>query len=212
MRFTTPAKIAANQANAQRSTGPRTETGKAIAARNNTRHGFTGAFSVLLWENQSEFDALLTGLRTEHQPATPTETALVEKMAQALWLAKRALLLQELTFNIELPVCDDEKQLALYIRYQTTHDRAFHKSLNQLSRLRAEKRKAEIGFESQQHKKADQTRREANENRKQELHRFAVLLAEAKFEHQDLLNMNLQHSISPVLGAETRPMEAQKAA
>ena len=210
--MSTPAQITANQSNAQRSTGPRSEAGKAIAARNNTRYGFTGVFSVLLWENQSEFDALLAGLRTEHQPATPTETALIEKMAQALWLGKRALLLQELTFKIEMPVCLDEKQLALYIRYQTTHDRAFHRSLNQLLKLRAEKRKQEIGFESQQQKKADQTRREAVENRKQELHRYNVLLAEAKVDHQDLLNMNLRHSIDPLSSPETRPTEAPKAA
>ncbi len=217
--MTTPAQIAANQVNAQRSTGPRTEAGKAIAARNNTRYGFTGAFSVLLWENQSEFDALLTGLRTEHQPATPTETALVEKMAQALWLGKRALLLQETTFNIEMPACLDEKQLALYIRYQTTHDRAFHKCLNQLLKLRAEKRKAEIGFESQERKRkeeaqkqADQMRREASENRKQELHRYNVLLAEAKFEHQDFQNFILRHSAAAASNGETCPVEAPKAA
>ncbi len=104
-----------------------------------------------------------------------------------------------------MPVCLDEKQLALYIRYQTTHDRAFHKCLNQLLKLRAEKRKAEIGFESQQQKKADQTRREAGENRKQELHRYAVLLAEAKADHQDLQNMNLRHSIDPLSSTESHP-------
>ena len=167
---------------------------------------------MLIWEDQGEFDALLTGLNAEHQPSTPTETVLVEKMAQALWLGKRAQLLQELTFKIEIPVCIDEKQLALFIRYQTTHDRAFHRCLNQLLKLRTEKRKAEIGFESQQQKKADQGRREATESRKQELHRYAVLLAEAKVDHQNLLNMNLQHSMGTVSSTENRPNEAQKAA
>ena len=206
--MSTSAQISANQSNAQRSTGPKTELGKAIASRNNFRYGFTGVFSVLPWESQADFDALLTGLLTEHQPSTPTETALVEKMAQTLWLSKRALLMQELTFKLEIPASLDEKQLAVYLRYQTTHDRAFHRCLDQFLKLRAEKRKAEIGFESQERKrieqsqkKADQTRREANENRKQELHRFAVLLAEAKFEHQDWQNFNLR-----------RPTEAPKAA
>ena len=40
----------------------------------------------------------------------------------------------------------DDKRLALYLRYETTHERAFHKCLNELLRIRAEKRKAEIGF------------------------------------------------------------------
>ena len=212
MKFTTAAQITANQSNAQRSTGPRTPEGKAISALNNFRHGFSGAFTVLPWESQEEFDMLLGALRAEHRPSGLTETILVDKMAQALWLTKRAVVLQHITFNHQMPGCDDQKQLALYLRYETTHDRIFHKCLNQLLKLRAEKRKQEIGFESQKQKAADQTRREAAENRKQELHRYAVLLGEAKVDHQELLNMNLRHSMAPVSSAENRPMEAQTAA
>jgi hypothetical protein len=155
---------------------------------------------------------LLGALREEHKPSGITETILVDKMAQAFWLTKRAVVLQHITFNHELPGCSNPKRLALYLRYETTHDRIFHKCLNELLKLRAEKRKQEIGFESQQQKKADQTRREAGENRKHELHRFAVLLAKAKVDHQDLQNMNLRHSIAPVPSIETRSMEAQIAA
>ena len=43
----TEAKIEANQANAQLSTGPRTEQGKAISSFNSLRHGLT-AMTVLL--------------------------------------------------------------------------------------------------------------------------------------------------------------------
>jgi hypothetical protein len=155
---------------------------------------------------------LLGALREEHKPSGITETMLVDKMAQAFWLTRRAVVLQHTTFNHELPGCSAPKRLALYMRYETTHDRIFHKCLNELLKLRAEKWKQEIGFESQQQKKADQTRREAVENRKQELHRYAVLLAEAKADHQDLQNMNLRHSTAPVPSTETRAMEAQKAA
>ena len=211
----TSAQVTANQSNAQQSTGPKTPQGKAIAARNNLRYGFTGVFSVLPWENQGEFDALFTALCNEHQPASPTEAALIEKMAQALWLGKRALLLQEVTFNLEMPACIDEKQLALFIRYQTTHDRAFHKCLDQLLKLRAEKRKQEIGFESQKrkrkeddHKQADQTRREAAENRKQELHHYGVLLSEAKLDHQLLLNSNIQSVNASITRQEQEPIAA----
>src|SRR4051794_669070 len=152
MKFSTPAQVAANQANTQHSTGPRTAAGKAISAMNNFRHGFTGAFSVLPWENHDEFDMLLGALRDEHKRSGLTETMLVDRMAQALWFSKRALMLQHVTFNQNMPTCDDPKQLALYIRYQTTNERAFHKCLNDLMKLRADKRKQEIGFESQQHR------------------------------------------------------------
>src|SRR5438270_14072868 len=83
MRFATSAQVAANQSNAQHSTGPKTWEGKAVSARNNFRHGFTGAFTVLPWEDQNEFDMLLGALREEHTPSGITETMLVDKMAQA---------------------------------------------------------------------------------------------------------------------------------
>ncbi len=182
--MSTAAQIAANQQNAQHSTGPKTEAGRAASCLNNFRHGFAGAFTVLPSEDQEEFDTLLHGLRDEHQPQTLTETLLVEKMAQHHWLVQRALQLQELTIAAKMSMRDQERQFALYIRYQTTNERAFHRSLNDLLKLRAERRKAEIGFERQKREQAEQARRDAAEKRKQELHEATVWLAEAKANRQ----------------------------
>jgi hypothetical protein len=212
MHTATPAQVAANQVNAQRSTGPKTAAGKAISAMNNFRHGFNGAFTVLPWEKQDEFDLLLEALRDEHKPSGVTETVLVDRMAQALWLSKRAVMLQHVNFNHNLPTCDDPKQLALYIRYQTTNERAFHKSLNDLLKLRAEKRKQEIGFESQEQRRNEEARRQNRENRKQERHRYDILLAEAKVDHQELLNLNIRHAATVASVCENRPLAAEKAA
>ncbi len=178
------AQVAANRANAQLSTGPKSDAGKAASSQNNFRHGFTGAFGVLPTEKQEEFDALLAGLRAEHAPAGITETLLVEKMAHSWWLTQRALALQNTCFSGEEI---DQKQLALFLRYQTANERAFYKALNELLKLRAERRKAEIGFESQQH-------RQAAEKRRQELHKWKVLRAEAEVDHRVLLNLNRQTS------------------
>jgi low affinity Fe/Cu permease len=206
------AQIAANQSNAQCSSGPKTAAGKAIVAQNNFRHGFTGAFRVLPWESQDDYSALQLVLEKEHQPATPSEELLVESMAQSYWLRKRALVLQNTCFTGESPDSVNEKELALYIRYQNTHDRAFHRSLNDLLKLRAEKRKQEIGFESQKQKQAEETRRAAVENRKQELHRWNVLLGEAKVEHQYALTANQRlPQIVAAIEQEER-MEAQQVA
>jgi len=210
--MTTSVQVAANQANAQHSTGPKTPEGKAVSARNNFRHGCSGAFTVLPWESQAEFDLLLGSLRDEHKPSGLTETILVDKMAQAIWLSKRALMLQHVTFNQELPTCDDPKQLALYLRYQTTNERAFHKCLNDLLSLRSEKRKQEIGFESQQHKEADHTRREAAETRKQCLHKWDVLLAQAKVDNQELQNMRLETPEHRIHGRIERMIAPENAA
>ncbi len=212
MKSVSEAQLNANQANAQLSRGPKTPEGKAASARNHFSHGLTGEFTVLPWENQEEFNNLLVGLRDEHKPSTLTENLLIGKMAQAAWLSKRAATLQHTTFNHNLPGCDDQKQLALYMRYQTTHDRAFHKCLNELLKLRAEKRKEQIGFESQSHKQADQTRRAAAETRKQEVHKWHVLLAEAKVDHQQILTINARHASLAASLKENPPLFSENAA
>jgi len=204
--MSTEAQICANQKNAQHSTGPKTETGKASSSLNNFRHGLTrNRFVVLDSEDQDEFDHVLCGMRFEFQPETMNEAILVEKMAQSYWLAKRAVDLQDSCLA-------DEKQLALYLRYQTTHDRAYRGALNDLLKLRAEKRKAEIGFESQKRQEAMLTVRQAAEKRKQDVHEFAVLLAEAKLTHQQVLTSNLELDRTLAEIAHTRAAEAQKAA
>ncbi len=205
--MSTQAQVAANQANAQHSTGPKSDTGKAISCQNNFRHGFAGAFRVISSENAGEFNHLVQQLTEEHQPVTPTETLLVTEMAQSWWLRTRALTLQNTCFTDSI----DEKQLALYLRYQTTNERAFHKSLNDLLKLRAEKRKAEIGFESQQRKQAEEARRQAVENRRQELHKWSVLLAQAKVDNQELQNMKLETPEDRISGRVDRVIAAETA-
>jgi hypothetical protein len=181
--MSTESQIEANRENAKLSCGPKSEAGKAAAALNNTRHGLAGAFRVLPTESQSEFDALLAILRDEHQPATFTETALVEAMAQHHWLRQRALHLESSCYDPATGQPTDPKQLALWLRYQTTHERGFHKALNDLLKLRAARRKDQIGFESQQ-------RAERDDKRKQERHQWDILLAEAKVDGQQLHDLN----------------------
>src|SRR5690348_7664000 len=140
--MSTQAQIAANQANAQLSTGPKSEAGRAAAARNNFRHGLS---------TSSEFWVLPSERQTDYL---------------------------------------DDRKLALYLRYQTTHERAFHKALNDLLKLRAEKRKAEIGFERQERARATETRRQEHHEMKKERHKWEILLAEVKVEGQQLRDLN----------------------
>jgi hypothetical protein len=191
--MSTPAQIAANQANAQLSTGAKTEEGKAISSRNHTSHGLTyrgGMFILLPWENAQEFDQLVVDLKSEHRPMCRTELILVERMAQHHWLRNRAGLLQSNCFHEDGGV--DEKRLALYLRYQTTHERAFHKCLNDLLKLRAEKRKTEIGFEAEKRVKEEHTRKEEQHQMKKEGHKWAITLSEAKIYHQQTLTDRLK--------------------
>jgi hypothetical protein len=95
----TPAQILANQANAQLSTGPRTEEGRARSAANSTKHGLSSAFRVLPHEDQDEFNDLLDKAREDHEPATEHQAFLVEQMVKTHWLLVRAQRLEARAFE-----------------------------------------------------------------------------------------------------------------
>ena len=191
--MSTAAQIAANQANAQKSSGPKTPEGKTISSLNRLRHGLTGGFALLEGEDPAEYNQLHLNFQDEHKPTSFSEEVLVERMAQHHWLRLRSLELQRLTLeDPDRSMKDRERSLALYLRYQTTNERAFSKCLSDLLKLRSERRKAQIGFESHQLKQADQARKQSIENRKLDLHKMEVFLAEGKAEHQQLLNSRLE--------------------
>ncbi len=209
----TEAQISANQANAQKSTGPTSEIGKANSSQNNFRHGFAGEFCLLPTEDPKAYERLRTSFQVDHNPFGVTESLLVERMAQHHWLRARAIQLQNAT--LALPTNDQkdaDRQFALYIRYQTTNERAFSKCLSDLLKLRSERRKDKIGFESQQLKKDDLARKQQIENRKQELHKCDIWLAEAKAEHQELLNHRLETPETRMPNRVQRILARQQAA
>ena len=215
--MTTPSQVEANQTNAQRSTGPRTPEGRSISALNNFRHGLAGTFRILDWESQQEFDELFASLRQEHAPTTPTETVLVESLAQHFWFAQRAMRLQERCLHTGFQDPGDEKRFLLYLRYQTTHERAFHHSLNQLLKLRAEKRKQQIGFESQQRKEADELRkqaaeapRQAAEIRQQQMHEARLRAVNAQTAEREIDTEIRQTIEAPLPGRVRIPFDALK--
>jgi len=90
---TTDKQIAANRKNAAKSTGPTTESGKAIAARNSLKHGLLAKEIVISAgegaESQEQFDALLANLHTQFSPQGALEEMLVEKIAVAYWRLRR---------------------------------------------------------------------------------------------------------------------------
>jgi len=94
------AQIAANRANAARSTGPRTAQGKDRVSRNGLKHGNRarkhGAFSVALLsdESQADFIALRETYLNLCQPANEIQYFLVARMALAAWRLKRLALLE----------------------------------------------------------------------------------------------------------------------
>ena len=137
------------------STGPRTSTGKATSSRNSFKHGLASGAIVVPGENPAAFDALLADLTADHAPANSTEELLVHEVAQSYWLMNRATRLQNSCFTGDEVDC---KQLALFLRYRTTYERAFHKALGTLIRLKKQRESATRQFVSQNSGKQVQPR------------------------------------------------------
>jgi hypothetical protein len=125
----TAAQIHANQLNARHSTGPNSPEGKQTSSRNRTTHGLcydNQSFYLLEDEDPRKFAELRARLEAEYQPQTETERILVQRLADHEWLRTRALRLQH-SCLFENGHVLATGQLALYLRYQTTHERAFYK-------------------------------------------------------------------------------------
>ncbi|HTS49656.1 MAG TPA: hypothetical protein VMH05_17005 [Bryobacteraceae bacterium] len=78
-----------NRANAQHSTGPRTEAGKQHSSLNALRHGLTAASPVLPSEDSASYESHRRQFMDEYQPATPTETQLVQELIDTSWRLNR---------------------------------------------------------------------------------------------------------------------------
>ncbi len=82
-------QIEANRRNAQRSTGPRTRTGKAAAKLNSLKHGLLAEQPVLPDEDGAAFEALRHELIKQFDPVGVIETQLVERIAGLIWRLRR---------------------------------------------------------------------------------------------------------------------------
>jgi hypothetical protein len=141
--MSSPAQVAANQANSKLSTGPTSPDGKAASSQNNLKYGLTcRTFHVRPCESQEDFARYANAVIDYYQPANIIEETLVRKMAQHHLCSQRALLAQDRCFFEErgVSLCTDpalQRELALYLRYQGEHDRAFHKCRQEMDKIQA---------------------------------------------------------------------------
>lgn len=144
--MSTSAQRTANRKNASHSSGPTSASGKATCSLNSLKHGLASSHLIIPGESEEEFNTLLTGLLTHHQPQNITETMLVQDMAKYHWLADRALHLQNNAIALE-------KDFAIFIRYHNANERAYHRAFAALNALR-KTQLAEIGSASKAAEKA----------------------------------------------------------
>ena len=82
-------QLRANHANAQLSTGPRTEEGKQVSRLNGLRHGLTGQVSIMTEDNRREHDAFCNPITARLNPDGPLELQLANMIAHDYWRLNR---------------------------------------------------------------------------------------------------------------------------
>jgi hypothetical protein len=96
------AQVLANRLNAQKSTGPRTDAGKAAVAQNAVRHGLLAQQAVIRGEDPGEFEFYRGQMLGELAPAGAMESMLAERVVGLAWRLRRAERIQAEVFDAML--------------------------------------------------------------------------------------------------------------
>jgi hypothetical protein len=127
---TSPARLAANAANAQHSTGPRTSEGKSRSSQNASKHGLTAREVIIAPGEQEIFDNLLADLEADVKPQGAIQQTLFNELAATAWNLRRVRLLEAEPRNQDNP-----NELDRLARHHTRIERSFHRCLKELKAL-----------------------------------------------------------------------------
>ncbi len=222
-----PARIAANQANAQHSTGPKTAEGKSKASLNAVTTALTGRTVLLAQEDVTLYEKHLAGYHHQFQPSTEVECVLVQAIADTEWrLGRIPHLILALEAKARIELADTYNHLDAAERGVQIELEAFLKYEKQLRNLQLQ--------ESRLHRRREKDmaelrtlQRERDSRRAQELAVAAKLYLAAQHENQpfDPADLGFDFSIvdvesylkdqranaipkHPVFGSETAPASA----
>ncbi|MBV9300937.1 MAG: hypothetical protein JOY62_15255 [Acidobacteriaceae bacterium] len=133
-----PSRAEINRANAQHSTGPRTDEGKRISSQNSFKHGLYSKQLVLPNESAAELDELRAKLRSEHQPVNTTEEILVNEIAENFWRLRRMRSLETHTMQ-RTDFSQWLGMLPTIHRAMASAERSLHKALSTLRQLQRDR-------------------------------------------------------------------------
>src|SRR5215216_5566750 len=91
LNTTSEERMAANRANAHKSTGPKTPEGKAAAKRNAVKHGILSREVLVSGEDHQELTALQEWFEKDLQPVGPMEVMLMGQIVATHWRLRRVL-------------------------------------------------------------------------------------------------------------------------
>ena len=150
-----------NRANAQKSTGPRTEAGKQRSCLNALRHGLTGQTVVLPSDDLVAYQRHCQELHDQYHPKNPMEIQLTQTLADLSWRLNRIAAIEtnmlalgawehSLSVDAEDEQMHDALTMAKAFRIESQsftnlslHEHrlslCFHKALKELREIQAER-------------------------------------------------------------------------
>ena len=166
-----------NRLNAAKSTGPRTEAGKAAAALNALRHGLLARELLVKGESKENFAIFAAGVRERLAPDGELESFVVNRVISAAWRLRRAVAVEAALFTTENghigAVPDGLGKMQILSRYEVTLERSLYKALESLDHLRRgqgsdDVRQELVAMKAALDKKLDQLSRRHAEQKSQE--------------------------------------------
>jgi hypothetical protein len=124
-----------------KSTGPRTEGGKATASKNALKHGICSTHILVSpGESRTEYDTLLSGLCEHFKPIGTLEEILVEKLAVLIWRYRRLIYTEAAEIRAgaiqwKFDLNSNPNVLDRLPRYEASIERSFDRTLTQLERI-----------------------------------------------------------------------------
>lgn len=143
-------KLAANRANAQRSTGPQTSAGKQRSSHNSYKHGFFGLRlfpnNKLIARDGEDYNRIYTAYWYHYAPVGDLEKLCVEKIAVESLRQARLLGHEQDIFAWGAPF--EARSIDKLVRYESSVSRQLEKAIEQLERLQEERQADSNRFES----------------------------------------------------------------
>jgi hypothetical protein len=136
------AKLEANRANAAKSTGPRTDEGKARSARNSTKHGLSSRELVIRPEERADFEQLQNDLVDDLRPDGALQDILFAQIVHASWNLRRVRTLEAGLFTGDSdPLADEQNEARLdrLDRYAQRFERTLLRAIKELRRLQTDR-------------------------------------------------------------------------
>ena len=146
-------QITTNRANAQFSTGPRTEAGKSRTAQNARKHGLTSSHLIVADSDREAFESMSQALTSVIAPQGELESTLFDTLLHANWNIRRCRILEAGLMKEDGvdPMLHEQNEATLrqLDRHARRHDANFRRTLKELRVLQTERACRELASAGQ---------------------------------------------------------------